>query len=107
MPSGYGPTKTRAFSIACFAIAVSSISRASKRFVVEAWAPTVEEASDLAQLARAHILATENEQHAGALLYRAFELGAPGDDPDPLSGDPRFTATYRVTARGVALDTAS
>lgn len=71
--------------------------------VVEAWADTYEDAQDLAQTARAHLLAIHNEQVGDALLYRAVELGAPGWDPDPLSGSPRFTGTYTVEVRGSAI----
>lgn len=75
--------------------------------VVEAWAPTDEEADDLAQLARAHLLAIYNDTVGETLLYRAVDVAAPGLLPDPISGSPRSTATYQVTARGVALDAAS
>lgn len=75
--------------------------------VVEAWAPTDEEADDLAQLARAHLLSIENTFVDDALLYRVVDVAAPALLPDPISGSPRSTATYQVTARGVALDTAS
>lgn len=74
---------------------------------VEAWAPTVEEADDLAQLARAHLRAVHNDSVDGALLYRVIEIAGPGLLPDPISGSPRSTATYQVTVRGVALDAAS
>lgn len=75
--------------------------------VVEAWAPSEEEADDLAQLARAHLLAISNDYVGDTLLYRCVDVAAPGLLPDPISGSPRSTATYQVTARGVALDTAS
>lgn len=75
--------------------------------VVEAWAPTDQEAADLAQLARAHLLAAQNDTYDGTLIYRVIDVGAPGLLPDPLSGSPRSTATYQVTVRGVSLATAS
>lgn len=75
--------------------------------IVEAWAPTDEEADDLAQLARAHLLALNGDFIGSTLLYRAVDLSAPSNDPDPISGSPRSTATYQVMARGAALDAAS
>lgn len=75
--------------------------------VVEAWAPTDQEADDLAQLARAHLLALCSDHVGSTLLYRATDASAPALLPDPVSGSPRSTATYQVTARGVALDAAS
>jgi len=75
--------------------------------VVEAWAPTEAEADDLAQLARAHLLAIHNDYIGSTLLYRCVDVAAPGLLPDPVSGSPRSTATYQVTARGAALDAAS
>lgn len=74
---------------------------------VEAWAPTDQEADDLAQLARAHLLAIQGDHVGSTLLYRAVDLSGPGLDPDPISGSARSTATYQVTARGVSLDAAS
>lgn len=75
--------------------------------LVEAWASTDGEADDLAQLARAHLLAICGDHVDGVLLYRAVDASAPALLPDTLSGQSRSTATYQVSARGVALDTAS
>lgn len=76
--------------------------------VVEAWAPTDEEADDLAQLARAHLLAIAGHTlDDGTLIYGVTEVAGPADLPDPLSAQSRSTATYQVRTRGVALDTAS
>lgn len=72
-------------------------------FVLESWHDTEEEAHDLAQLARAYVLALWNTNVDGTLLYRAVELGGPASLPDPLQRSPRFTATYQVAARGSTL----
>lgn len=75
--------------------------------VVEAWAPTDQEADDLAQLARAHLLALINTYVDGTLVYRVTDVAAPANFPDPISGVSRVTATYVVTTRGLVLDAAS
>lgn len=75
--------------------------------VVEAWAPTDEEADDLAQLARAHLLAMVNVTVADVLVYRVVDVAGPANLPDPLSNQSRSTATYTVTTRGFSLETAS
>lgn len=82
-------------------VADKVIDRAT--IVVEAWHTTYEDADDLAQLARAHLLAINNDQIDGTLIYGCVELGAPGWDPDPLSGSPRFTGTWTLNVRGSAL----
>lgn len=76
--------------------------------VVEAWASTDEEADDLAQLARAHLLAIASHQlDDGTLIYGVTESAGPADLPDPLSSQSRSTATYQVRVRGAALEAAS
>lgn len=76
--------------------------------VVEAWAPSDEEADDLAQLARGHLLAIAGHTlDDGTLVYGATEVAAPADLPDPVSAQSRSTATYQVRVRGVSIDTAS
>lgn len=75
--------------------------------VLEAWAPTEQEADDLAQLARAHLLSICSDHVGSTLLYRVTDASAPAFLPDPVSGVPRSTATYQVAARGVSLTTAS
>jgi hypothetical protein len=75
--------------------------------VVEAWSDTNAEAEDLAQLARAYILSMSNDYVDDALVYGVIEVAAPAFLPDPLSAQPRSTATYQVTLRGAALTGAS
>lgn len=75
--------------------------------VVDAWSLNDGEASDLAQLARAHLLAIQNEFVGDTLIYQVVDGSAPGRLPDPLSSHSRFTATYTVTVRGSALEPAS
>lgn len=82
-------------------VASKVIDRAT--VVVEAWHTSYEDAHDLAQLARAHLLAINNDRIGDTLIYGAVELGAPGWDPDPVSGSPRFTGTWSLNVRGSAL----
>lgn len=75
--------------------------------IVEAWALTDEEAEDLAQLARAHLLAIAGDAIGGTTVSRVRTIGAPANLPDPLSGQSRVTATYQFTTRGSRLEAAS
>lgn len=76
--------------------------------VVEAWALTDEEADDLAQLARGHLLAIANHRtDDGTLIYGVTEVAGPADLPDPLSSQARSSATYQVRTRGAAITGAS
>lgn len=68
--------------------------------IVECWAPTAEDAHDLAQLCRALINALPGTTHDGVAFYRVDELGGPIDLPDPLSDVPRFTFSAQVHLRG-------
>ena len=72
---------------------------------VYAYAAREDDASDLAQLARAHLGAM-----AGTTLgddavpcYRVDEVGGPVPLPDPLTDLPRYTQTVTVHLRGSAL----
>ena len=75
---------------------------------VEAWALTDGEADDLANLARAHLLAIANHVlDDGTVIYGVTEVAAPADLPDPTSSQSRSTATYGARIRGAALTGAS
>lgn len=71
--------------------------------VFEFWHDTEDEAHDLAQLGRAHLLALWGSSIDGVLIYGVTEFGGPASDPDPLQRSPRFTATYSVAVRGSTL----
>jgi transposase InsO family protein len=75
--------------------------------IVEAWALTDEEAADLAQLARAHLLAIAGDVIDGVTVWRVVDVGGPANLPDPTSGQSRMTATYQISARGSSLSAAS
>lgn len=72
--------------------------------IVEAWADRPSRAIELAQAARGlmHWFTDIN----GTPVYNVSEFAAPGDLPDPLSSQTRYTATYSVpmrTARAVEI----
>lgn len=68
--------------------------------IVEAWHDTDAEAHDLAQDARALLLALWGDVIGGVLVYRVAELAGPAADQDPYQRSPRYTATYVVDTRG-------
>lgn len=65
--------------------------------IVEAWADRPSRAVELAQAARGlmHWFTDIN----GTPVYNVSEFAAPGDLPDPLSHQTRYTATYSVPMR--------
>lgn len=65
--------------------------------IVEAWADRPSRAIELAQAARGlmHWFTDIN----GTPVYNVSEFAAPGDLPDPLSHQARYTATYSVPMR--------
>lgn len=65
------------------------------QITVEAWADTPAAATDLAQLARAHLNAS-----LGVIAWRIEELGGPADLPDLESQQHRYTWTALVHLRG-------
>lgn len=73
------------------------------RLSVEAWAPTVARAQDLAQLARTFIHSMEGTSVNGAPIYRVTEILGPTELPDPFSTVPRVAQTIQVAIRGTAL----
>lgn len=65
--------------------------------IIEAWADRPSRAIELAQTARGlmHWFTDIN----GTPVYNVSEFAAPGDLPDPLSHQARYTATYSVPMR--------
>lgn len=66
---------------------------------VEAWASTRVRAAALAQEVRAIMASLEGATMAGYSIQDVDEYAGPGDLPDPLSGQSRYTATYAVPIR--------
>lgn len=66
---------------------------------VEAWAPNVAAAHDLAQNARAVVHAAQGVVHGGVQVYQVLEAGGPVELPDPVSAQPRVTFTVEVAVR--------
>lgn len=66
---------------------------------VEAWAATRSRAAALAQEVRAIIWSLEGATFAGYSVKDVTEFAGPGDLPDPLSDQSRYTATYAVGIR--------
>lgn len=69
---------------------------------VECWAPTAEQAADLAQLCRGLIHAMRGTTVAGVAIYRVAELAGPAELPDPASDQPRYVQTFEIAMRGTA-----
>jgi hypothetical protein len=57
----------------------------------QCWAATPAAAHDLAQNARAVVLASKGVVLGSTQVYRVEDAGPPVDEPDPLSDQPRFT----------------
>lgn len=70
----------------------------------EAWATTSAAAHDLAQLARGIVNAMPGTVIGGVAVYRVDELSGPGDLPDPVSNQQRYTWSAVVHLRGAAVE---
>lgn len=66
---------------------------------VEAWAATRSRAAALAQEVRAIVHSLAGSTFAGFTVQDVDEYAGPGDLPDPLSDQSRYSATYAVTIR--------
>lgn len=66
---------------------------------VEAWAASRSRAAALAQEVRAIIHSLEGATFAGYTVQDVDEYAGPGDLPDPLSDQSRYSGTYAVTIR--------
>jgi hypothetical protein len=66
---------------------------------VEAWASTRSRAAALAQEVRAVMASLEGATFAGYTVQAVTEYAGPGDLPDPLSDQSRYTATYAIAIR--------
>jgi hypothetical protein len=73
------------------------------QITVEAWSNRSENAHDLAQLCRAHLHAMQGEVVDGVQVYRVDEFSGPGDLPDPVSTQARYTFTVSITVRYVSV----
>lgn len=71
---------------------------------IEAWSVSDANSHDLAQLARAYLIAMVGETVGDSLfVYRVDELSGVANLPDPESTQSRHTFTVAVTVRGVVL----
>lgn len=77
------------------------IPLADVQVTVEAWSDSEADAHDLAQLSRALVWAARGDVTA-VTIARVQEAAGPGHQPDPLSAQHRFTATFVVSTRGAA-----
>lgn len=68
------------------------------QITVESWGNSDEDAHDRLQLCRGLLLARP---------YRVAEVSGPGNLPDPLSDQPRYSQTFLVAIRGAAEDIGS
>lgn len=71
------------------------------RLDVHCWGDTEESAHDLAQLARALLLAIPGWR--GAVAYDVAEVGGPNTLPDPETSSPRVAFAVEVSLRGKRL----
>lgn len=73
------------------------------QITVESWAQSDAEAQDMAQIARAYLGAAVGAVVNGAQVYRVDELSGPGNLPDPLSEQPRYSQSFAIAIRGEVL----
>lgn len=69
--------------------------------IVESWADQEGAAHDLAQVVRG-LLHTAPGRVPAATVYRVQETGGPGNLPDPVSPQARYTQTFEIRLRGAA-----
>jgi acetylornithine deacetylase/succinyl-diaminopimelate desuccinylase-like protein len=74
---------------------------------VDCWAATDREAHDLAQMCRAFIHAMQGLAFEGGTVGRIDELSGPYRNPDPDSGQDRYSFQVTVAVRGQTLATGS
>lgn len=67
---------------------------------VDSWAESDDIAHDLAQLARARLVAAAGTVVDGVTIVRVQEISGPGWLPDDLSGQPRYRQSFSVATRG-------
>lgn len=68
------------------------------QITVESWGASDEDAHDRLQLCRGLLLSRP---------YRVAEVSGPGNLPDPLSDQPRYSQTFLVALRGATEDIGS
>lgn len=75
------------------------------QLTIDSYGDTEEDAAVLAQKNRAFMLAIDQFTHGGVTyqFYDPQEFAAPGNLPDPDSGQERYTETLSVGVRGKAL----
>lgn len=80
------------------------------QLTVECWASSEKAAQDMAQLARALIVAARGQVLDGTPVYRVVDITGPGSlpsgpvhTPDPLSGQERYSFSMLVACRGAVV----
>lgn len=68
---------------------------------VESWADQESAAHDLAQLVRG-LLNSAAGRVTAATVYQVRESGGPGNLPDPVTAQARYTQTFEIRLRGTA-----
>lgn len=76
---------------------------ARRYVIIDAWAPTLEAAYDLAETVRAHLIGTKNRRLGDCLIYGASPQGGIVDLPDPDAKTPRYRQNFTLTIRGTAI----
>jgi hypothetical protein len=80
----------------------AGVDRAQLTF--EAWAPTKEAAHDLAQAAVAIIGGMRARVVGGITITKIVPMSGLAENPDPLTGTPRFEFSIQVSGRGKTLE---
>jgi len=70
------------------------------QLTVESYAPTATAAGLLAERARQALHAASSSVVAGSTVYGVTEVSGPGELPDPLTDQPRYTQTFTFPVRG-------
>lgn len=70
------------------------------RLAIEAWSTTPGDAADLAEQCRALVLSMQGTVQSSIPIYQVIDVGGPGDLPDPLSDQPRYSFAVEMHIRG-------
>ncbi len=71
---------------------------------IEAWSTFAQDAHDLAQAAKAIVMAMAPAVHEGVPVYRVLVVSGPALLPDPQSQQQRYTFSVAVHLRGAQVD---
>lgn len=73
------------------------------QLTISSYAPTEEEAHDLAQYVRAFLLGMTGHTASGTTVYRVQEFSGPALLPDPTADCPRYFQQMSVAMRGTSI----